>query len=121
MKYLNKILEMNEIAPDMQEQAQTLYLDVKRRVESLPLTFGEDAQLMLSNHLMALIKRILEGALIEPMEEEMMSGEISEKAWEYADVIAGPLFLAADMEKDRTELFLVGTHIEMAMTAEVVS
>ena len=121
MKYLNKILEMNEIAPDMQKRAQELYLEAKKRVESLPLTFGEDAQLMLSNHLMALIKRILEGALIEPMEEETMSDEISEKAWEYAAVIAGPLFEAAQMEKDRTELFLVGTHVEMALTAEVVS
>lgn len=121
MKYLNKILEMNEIAPDMQERAQDLYLEAKKRVEGLPLTFGEDAQLMLSNHLMALVKRILEGALIEPMEEEMMRDEISQKAWEYAEVIAGPLFQAADMEKDRTELFLVGTHVEMAMTTEVVS
>lgn len=121
MKYLNKILEMNEIAPDMQKRAQDLYLEAKKRVEGLPLTFSEDAQLMLSNHLMALIKRILEGALIEPMDEETMSGEISEKAWEYADVIAGPLFEEAQMEKDRTELFLVGTHVEMALTAETVS
>lgn len=121
MKYLSKILEMNEIAPDMQERATNLYLEAKKRAEGLPLTFSEDAQLMLSNHLMALTKRILEGALIEPMEEEMMKDEISEKAWEYADVIAGPLFRAAEMEKDRTELFLVGTHVEMAMTTAVVS
>ena len=113
MKYLNKILETNEIAPDMREQAERLYLEAKGRVEKLPLTFGEDA-----NHLMALIKRILEGKLLDPMEEEMLS-EISEKAWEYADVIAGPLFEEAVMEKDRTELFLVGTHVEMAMATEM--
>lgn len=118
MKYLNKILETNEIAPDMREQAERLYLEAKGRVEKLPLTFGEDAKLMLSNHLMALIKRILEGKLLDPMEEEMLS-EISEKAWEYADVVAGPLFEEAVMEKDRTELFLVGTHVEMAMATEM--
>ncbi len=117
MKYLNKILETNEITPDMREKAERLYLEAKSRTENLPLTFGEDAQLMLSNHLMALIKRVLEGKLIDPMEEEMLS-EISEKAWEYADIIAGPLFVEAGIEKDRTELFLVGTHAEMAMAAE---
>ena len=101
MKYLNKILETNEIAPDMREQAERLYLEAKGRVEKLPLTFGEDAKLMLSNHLMALIKRILEGKLLDPMEEEML------------------LFEEAVMEKDRTELFLVGTHVEMAMATEM--
>lgn len=120
MKYLNKILEANEIAPNMREQAEGLYLEAKKRVEDLPLTFSEDAQLMLSNHLMALIKRILEGRLLEPVGEEMMA-EISEKSWKYADVIAGPFFQVAGMEKDRTELFLVGTHVEMAMATEQVS
>lgn len=119
MKYLNKILETNEIVPDMRKKAESLYLEAKKRTEDLPLTFSEDAQLMLSNHLMALIKRILEEALLEPMDEEMLS-EISEKAWEYADIIAGPLFDAAGLEKSRTELFLVGTHVEMAMTTEMV-
>lgn len=117
MKYLNKILETNEIAPDMREQAERLYLESKERAEKL-LTFGEDAQLMLSNHLMALIKRILERKLLDPMEEEMFN-EISEKAWEYADRIVGPLFEEAGMEKSRTELFLVGTHVEMAMATEM--
>jgi len=108
---------MNEISPDMEEQAKRLYLDAKKRAESLPLTFHEDAQLMLSNHLMALTKRILEGKLIDPMDDETF-GEISDKAWEYAGIIAGPLFREGGMEEDRTEIFLVGTHVEMAMAAE---
>lgn len=120
MKYLNKILEMNEIAPGMEEQAKRLYLDAKKRAEGLPLSFSEDAQLMLSNHLMALTKRILEGQLIDPMDEETLD-EISDKSWEYADIIAGPMFQEGSMEKDRTELFLVGTHVEMAMAAETAS
>ena len=46
MKYLNKILETNEITPDMREKAERLYLEAKSRTENLPLTFGEDAQLI---------------------------------------------------------------------------
>lgn len=120
MKYLNKILEVNEIDDRMKDKAVTYYLEAKKRVESLPLSFSEDAQMMLSNHLMALTKRILENSFVEPVEEEMMS-ELSEKAWEYAKIVAGPIFQAEGITEDRTEVFLVGTHMEMAMAATIAS
>lgn len=120
MKYLNKILEINEIDDQIKDKAVSYYLEAKKRAESLPVTFSEDAQMMLSNHLMALIKRILERSLIEPVEEEMMS-ELSETAWEYARTVAGPIFQAEELPEDRTEIFLVGTHMEMAMAATIAS
>lgn len=119
MKYLNKILETNEIDECFRAQAEKEYLDAKERMAQLPIPFSEDAEMMLSNHLMALIKRISEKKLIEPIGEEMM-GEISEEAWTYANKLAGPLFEEQGMEADRSEIFLVGTHMEMAIASAVV-
>lgn len=120
MKYLNKILEINEIDEQMKDKAVSYYLEAKKRTESIPVTFGEDAQMMLSNHLMALIKRILEKSFVEPVEEELMS-DLSEKAWDYARTVVGPIFQAEGLEEDRSEIFLVGTHMEMAMAATIAN
>lgn len=120
MKYLNKILEINEIDDQMKDKAVSYYLEAKKRAENIPVTFGEDAQMMLSNHLMALIKRILEKSFVEPVEEDMMS-DLSEKAWDYARIVAGPIFQSEGLEEDRSEIFLVGTHMEMAMAATIAN
>lgn len=114
MKYLNRVLEANDIAKDLAECVISSYLAAKERLRELPIDLDDDAELILSNHIMALIKRIKEGKLIEPIEEEMM-GELSEKAWEYARVLTSPLFMEAGISEDRSELFLVGTHMEMAL------
>ena len=44
-------------------------------------------------------------------------GELSDKAWEYAGQVADPLFAEAGIGPDRSEVFLVGTHMEMALAA----
>ena len=119
MKYLNKILDVNDIEESFKEQAGKEYLKAKERMAKLPISFNEDAELVLSNHLMALIKRISEKSFVEPIGEEMM-GEISEEAWKYAKELAGPLFEAQGQEPDRSEIFLVGTHMEMAIALAVV-
>lgn len=120
MKYLDKVLEINEIDGQHREAASKEYLAAKERVMELPISLGEDAEMMLSNHLMALIKRISLGQFVDPVEEEMMS-EVSEKAWEYAGKIVNPLFEAHGIPVDKSELFLVGTHMEMAIaSAEAV-
>ena len=120
MKYLDKVLEINEIDGQHREAASKEYLEAKETVKELPISLGADAQMMLSNHLMALIKRISLGQFVDPVEEEMMS-EVSEKAWEYAGKIVNPLFEAHGIPVDKSELFLVGTHMEMAIaSAEAV-
>ena len=75
MKYLDKVLEINEIDGQHQEAASKEYLAAKERV----------------------------------------------KAWEYAGKIVNPLFEAHGIPVDKSELFLVGTHMEMAIaSAEAV-
>lgn len=119
MKYLSEIFEINDITENLKEQAQKTYLSAKERMNQLPISFSEDTELMLSNHLMALIKRILEKKLIDPIEEEMMK-EVSPEAWGYAWELAEPLFAEYGMEMDRSEIFLVGTYMEIAIASAVV-
>lgn len=119
MKYLDKILEANGIKEGFRAEAEKEYLEAKERMAQLPISFSEDAELMLSNHLMALIKRISEKQFIEPIGEEIM-GEISEAAWKYANGVAGPLFTKNGVDVNRSEIFLVGTHMEMAIASAVV-
>ena len=116
MKYLSTILETNGIDEQHREAATASYLAAKERMRQLPVKFSDDAEMMLSNHLMALIKRISENKFIDHIEEEMM-GELSDKAWEYAGQVADPLFAEAGIGPDRSEVFLVGTHMEMALAA----
>ena len=116
MKYLYTILETNEIDEQHRESATASYLAAKERMRQLPVKFSDDAEMMLSNHLMALIKRISEKKFIDPIEEGMMD-ELSDPAWDYAKLVAGPLFDEAGIEPDRSEIFLVGTHMEMALAA----
>ncbi len=119
MKYLNQILELNGIEDRFREQAEKEYLRAKERLKKFPISFDEDEELILSNHIMALIKRIYENNLIEPMPEETLL-EISEEAWSYARELAVPLFETYGREADRSEIFLVGTHMEMAIASAVV-
>ena len=57
MKYLEKALEMNEIDAEHREKTIREYEAAKERIKNLPLTLSDDADAMLSNHLVALIKR----------------------------------------------------------------
>lgn len=116
MRYLEKVLEINGIEEGQREAASREYLEAKKRVEALPLRLGDDAEMMLSNHLMALTKRIFTRQLTDPVGEEMM-GEVSEEAWEYAKRVVEPLFEEHGLPVDRSELFLVGTHMEVAIAS----
>ncbi len=116
MKYLEKALEMNEIDAEHRERTIREYEAAKERIKNLPFTLSDDADAMLSNHLVALIKRIYTGHFVDPIEEEMMN-EVSEEAWKYAHIIVDPLFEAHGVAIDRSEVFLVGTHMEMAIAS----
>ena len=89
MKYLNKVLETNEIEEGAREQVEKEYLEAKERMKKLPVSFSEDAEMMLSNHLVALLKRISEKKLIDPIEEEIMR-EVSKDTWKYAKHLPKP-------------------------------
>ena len=44
MKYLDKVLEINEIDGQHREAASKEYLAAKERVKELPISLGEDAE-----------------------------------------------------------------------------
>lgn len=113
MKYLNKLLENNDLNEDIKEEAIQLYLETKAKLPGM-VVLDEDAELMLSNHILALIKRIKEQMFVEPIDEEMMS-EVSDEAFQKADELVGWIFEGEKIPKNRSEIFLVATHVEMAL------
>lgn len=113
MKYLNTLLEDKEIDPKVREKALNF---AERTGEQFlaEMKLDDDAELMFSNHILALIKRIEENSFVDEIEEEMMS-EVSPEAFKKAEETVGWLFAEAGVPSNRSEVFLVATHIEMAL------
>ena len=79
---------------------------------------GEDGEFntTINNGDVASYEEVTEDEAYEEIEEEMMN-EVSEEAWKYAHIIVDPLFEAYGVAIDRSEVFLVGTHMEMAIAS----
>ncbi len=117
MKYLNTLLENTTIDDQIKESVIQMYLETKERLKLIQVHFDEDAELMFSNHLLALSKRIKTQSFVDPIDEEMMS-DIPEKAWELAEVLINNIFHEQGIPVNRSELFLVATHIGVALEKE---
>lgn len=58
MKYLNTLLENNDLDPAIKDEVIKSYQEIKGKVRDLGIHMDEDAELMFSNHVLALLKRI---------------------------------------------------------------
>ena len=113
MKYLSTLMKDHDLTKVVEAKA----IDFGNKVETelfTSLHMDEDAQFMFSNHILALIKRIEEGVFVAEIDEDMMS-EVSAEAIERAREAVGWLFDEAKHPINQSEVFLVATHIEMAM------
>lgn len=115
VKYLSMCLKANDVSATFEQTATAQYLEVKQRLTALPIQLDENSEMIFSNHVMALICRIHEQQVVEAIDEAMMQ-EISPQAWAYAHTLVDDLFQKAAMAIDRSEVFLVGTHMEMALS-----
>lgn len=113
MKYLNTLLEDQEIKQEIRDRAFE-FADRTGNTFLEEMKLDDDAQLMFTNHILALIKRIDANSFVEEIEEEMLS-EVSKEAFTKAQETVGWLFEEASIEVNISEVFLVATHIEMAM------
>ena len=62
MKFWNTLMETTEIDPAIKDDVQKDYLHVKEKFKALNIPMEEDAELVFSNHIIALLKRIREEA-----------------------------------------------------------
>lgn len=74
----------------------------------------EAADLMFSNHVMCLLKRIQTGEYVPPMDEGLFS-ELTDRARSMAEELVGGAFKKAGQEPDKTEVLMLATHLDVAM------
>ncbi len=114
MKYLTTLLENNDLEDEIRDGVIEDYREAKEKVKSFGLPFDEDSEMMFSNHLLALLKRIYRGELIEPLDDDMMV-DVSDQAIGMAEDLVGDFFEEHGLARDRSEIFLVATHLELAL------
>ena len=115
MKYLdilqNKINLSTEDFVLVKEEA----LKVFEKLEEKNVQFSEETfEITFCNHIASLIKRVIEKELVEELPEEFMN-ETSEKAKEISTYLVKDIFEKYDVELNKTEVFLVSTHIELTL------
>lgn len=114
MKYLNTLLENSEIDENVREGIVNSYKEVKEAFGKTGIVMDDNAEFVFSNHILALLKRIKANDFVEDIDEDMMS-EVSKEAFEIAAKLVSGQFSKEALPVNRSEVFLVATHIEMAM------
>ncbi len=114
MKYLTTLLENNDLEDEIKDGVIADYEKAKEKLKTFGLPFDDDSEMVFSNHLLALLKRIHRKKLIDPLDDDMMV-DVSDKAIAMADDLVGDFFEEHGLERDRSEIFLVATHLELAL------
>lgn len=107
-----------ESARDASDEQCKEYESVVHLYDELGLpVMDASSDLMFSNHVMCVIKRIHTGEFVEDMPEELFS-DVSEKAREASSRLLAGLFASNGREPNKTEVLMLATHIEVALQAE---
>lgn len=114
MKFLNTLLKNSELDPYVRDEIIQSYQEVKEKLKVSEISMDEDGEFMFSNHILALIKRVKTHSFVEDMEEEDFE-QVSKEAFDTAESLVKDLFEKEHISINKTEVFLVATHIEMAI------
>lgn len=113
MKYLNTLLENSELDESIKEDALKYYAEVKDAFAKTGIVMDDNAEFVFSNHILALIKRIKANEFVEDIDEENIA-EVSQESFDLAEKLVGGLFEREGLPVNRSEVFLVSTHLEIA-------
>lgn len=116
MKYLEILTASNELDPSYKEDIIKGYQNIKEQLKQSGVIIPEESEFVFSNHILALMKRMVQHQLIDPLDESIMSG-VSDEALKVAANITRQQFIETGCQEDTSEIFLVATHIQMAMDA----
>lgn len=117
MLTLDQLRERCDSAADADERLCKEYEDVRARYEEMGLHLEDSADLMFSNHIMCLLKRIRSGEFIDEIPEELFS-EIPDRARQVASDLLAGAFESEGAEPNKTEVLMVATHLGIAMETE---
>lgn len=120
MLTLDQLRERCESAADADERLCKEYEDIRgkyERYEKAGLHMDDSADLMFSNHMMCVLKRIRSGEFVDELPEELFS-EIPDRAKQIAGDLLADAFESEGVEPNKTEVLMLATHIGVAMETE---
>lgn len=104
-----------DAAADATQEELAEYEFVSQKYLELGLPVMDDAaDLMFSNHVLCVIRRIRTGEYVDEMDEDLFS-EVSQPARDGAAALLASSFAAMGVEPNRTEVLMLATHLEVAM------
>ena len=113
MKYLNTILSSSDIDSTTASRIKENYSLVQEQLKKLQIVFDNDnSEMIFTNHIISLVKRILNHDFIDDIDENMMH-EISSEAMALALSLVEPVFKRNQCNVSQSEVFLVATHMQL--------
>lgn len=113
LKYLDTILNNSDLSSETREKITACMKQVEEKLKENQIEFSdENAEMVFTNHLVALTKRILSKEFIPDLDESLMDG-VSLQAMELSEKLVKDLFESNGCEVNKSELFLVATHIQL--------
>ena len=113
MKYLDTILNNSDVSAEVSEEIVRCMKQVDEQLKQLKIEFSdENAEMVFTNHLVALTKRILSKEFIPDLDDSLMEG-VSLQAMQLSEELVKDLFESHGCEVNKSELFLVATHIQL--------
>jgi transcriptional regulatory protein LevR len=113
VKFLNTLLENNDLDPSIKEEVIESYKLIKEKVKGLGILMDEDAEFMFSNHILSFLKRVKSHSFVEDMSQEF--DQISPHVFSMAEGLIKEFFEKESIPINKTEVFLVATHLEIAI------
>ncbi len=99
---------------DVDDALVAEYEGIVRRYDEIGPKMDDTADLMFSNHVMCLLKRIRTGEYVPEMDEELFA-EVSENARTLALDLLKDAFAKAGQEPNATEVLMLATHLDVAI------
>lgn len=117
MLTLDQLKKTCDSAADADERLCAEYEDVRQKFEKTGIKMDEAADLMFSNHVMCVLKRIHTHEFVDELPEELFS-ELTDEAKKIAGDLLADVFAAEGIEPNKTEVLMLATHIGVAMATE---
>ena len=115
MLSIEDLKERCDAAADADDEEFSEYAEIAKKYGELRLPAMDDASdLMFSNHVLCVIKRIHTGEYVDEMPEDLFS-EVSQTARDGAASLLADVFAAHNEEPNKTEVLMLATHLEVAM------
>ena len=117
MLTLDQLKEKCDSAADADERLCQEYEDVRHKFAETGIQMDDAADLMFSNHVMCVLKRIHSHEFVDELPEELFS-ELPDKAKKISDDLLADVFAAEGLEPNKTEVLMLATHIGVALETE---